>query len=143
RAGGRTVEEGLDKTAGQAPQQRSGKPRIRPGSGAAAAVAEVPRRPAGTPRGSRRRSPAPLERLWAAYRRRPTDASRNRLVEAYQPLAREIVRRFGFRLPRSVDRGDLDTAANFGLISAIHGFDPLRGVRFESYCELRVKGALL
>ena len=46
------------------------------------------------------------------------------------------------RLPRSVDRGDLDIAANVGLMSAIAGFDPERGVRFESYCELRVKGAL-
>ena len=64
-------------------------------------------------------------------------------MEAYQALAREIVRRFGFRLPRSVDRGDLDTAATFGLMSAIQAFDPTRGVRFESYCELRVKGAVL
>jgi hypothetical protein len=47
------------------------------------------------------------------------------------------------RLPRSVDRGDLDTAANVGLMGALSGFDPARGVRFESYCELRVKGALL
>lgn len=84
-----------------------------------------------------------LERLWETYRKRPEDTQRNRLVEAYQPLVCEVVRRFGYRLPRSVDRGDLDTAANFGLMSAIEGFDPSRGVRFESYCELRVKGALL
>lgn len=84
-----------------------------------------------------------VDRLWASYRRSPTDASRNCLVEAYQGLVREVVRRFGYRLPKSVERGDLDTAANFGLISAIEGFDPSRGVRFESYCELRVKGALL
>ncbi len=85
----------------------------------------------------------PLERMWASYRKSTTDARRNCLVEAYQPLVREVVRRFAYRLPRSVERGDLDTAANFGLISAIQGFDPSRGVRFESYCELRVKGALL
>src|SRR5262245_44842500 len=84
-----------------------------------------------------------MDRLWAIYRKHPEDTTRNRLVEAYQPLVREVVRRFGYRLPRSVERGDLDTAANFGLISAIEGFDPSRGVRFESYCELRVKGALL
>ena len=101
------------------------------------------KRPAAVPRplnGERRPS---LDRLWASYRRGPNDASRNRLVEAYQGLVREVVRRFAYRLPKSVERGDLDTAANFGLISAIEGFDPSRGVRFESYCELRVKGALL
>ena len=97
------------------------------------------------PRAKNRRGKAApsFDRLWASYRRRPSDAVRNRLVEAYQALVRDVVRRFAYRLPRSVERGDLDTAANFGLISAIEGFDPSRGVRFESYCELRVKGSLL
>lgn len=81
--------------------------------------------------------------LWAAYSAGKNDDTRNALVEAYQHLVVEIVRRFGRRLPRSVDPGDLMTAANVGLISAVGGFDPERGVRFESYCELRVKGALL
>ncbi|MDE0904082.1 MAG: sigma-70 family RNA polymerase sigma factor [Planctomycetota bacterium] len=81
--------------------------------------------------------------LWAAYASGPCDDTRNALVEAYQHLVVEIVRRFGRRLPRSVDPGDLMTAGNVGLISAVGGFDPERGVRFESYCELRVKGALL
>ncbi|MCP3918235.1 MAG: sigma-70 family RNA polymerase sigma factor [bacterium] len=84
-----------------------------------------------------------MEPLWDAYRDRPGIESRNRLVEAYQVLVTEIVRRFGSRLPRTVDRGDLQTAANVGLMAAVEGFDPERGVRFESYCELRVKGALL
>jgi RNA polymerase sigma factor for flagellar operon FliA len=82
-------------------------------------------------------------RLWKAYRRRGDDLARNRLVEHYQPLVRELVRRFALRIPRSVDRGDLDTAANVGLMAAISGFDPARGVRFESYCEFRVRGALI
>ncbi len=82
-------------------------------------------------------------RLWAAYRNDPCDAHRNALVEAYQFLVRDVVRRFALRLPRSVDRGDLETAGNVGLMSAIESFDPERGVRFESYCELRVKGGLL
>lgn len=81
--------------------------------------------------------------LWRAYARARGDQSRNRLVEHYQGFVRELVRRFGVRLPRSVDRGDLETAANVGLIGAIESFDPTRGVRFESYCELRVRGALL
>ncbi len=85
----------------------------------------------------------PAAALWTQFRADPSDDTRNVLVEWYQGLISQIVRRFGARLPRSVDRGDLSTAANVGLIRAIHGFDPDRGVRFESYCELRVKGALL
>jgi len=92
----------------------------------------------------RRAAPDPIKKkLWEEYRCAPGDETRNRLVESYQLLVREVVRRFAMRLPRSVDRGDLDTAANVGLMSAVEGFDPERGVRFESYCELRVKGALL
>lgn len=91
-------------------------------------------------------APEPAEvraALWLAFQEERSDAGRNALVEAYQDLVKEIVRRFGRRLPRSVDPGDLMTAANVGLISAVEGFDPEKGVRFESYCELRVKGALL
>lgn len=69
--------------------------------------------------------------------------ARNALVEAYQPLALAAVRRLLARLPRSVDPGDLIAAANVGLIDAVEGFDPARGVAFETYCEWRLRGALL
>jgi RNA polymerase sigma factor for flagellar operon FliA len=82
-------------------------------------------------------------KLWRGWRRAPSDELRNALVEAYQHLVHDMVRRLAVRLPRSVDRGDLETAANVGLMSAITSFDPRRGVRFESYCELRIRGALL
>jgi RNA polymerase sigma factor for flagellar operon FliA len=81
--------------------------------------------------------------LWRAYRRRPGSPQRNRLVESYRPFALEIVRRFAQRLPRTVELCDLETAGSVGLMSAVESFDPERGVRFEAYCELRVKGALL
>jgi len=81
--------------------------------------------------------------LWRAYRRRPGSTQRNRLVESYRPYVLDIVRRFAQRLPRTVELSDLETAGSVGLMSAVESFDPERGVRFEAYCELRVKGALL
>ena len=81
--------------------------------------------------------------LWTAYIGKPCIETRNELVVVYQKLVGEVVSRFLRRLPPTVDRGDLDTAANVGLIRAITAFDPLRGVRFESYCERRLKGSLL
>jgi len=101
------------------------------------------------PKGHERRETAgeelapEIEALWRSYRENPDDEARNSLVGAYQDFAAEVTRRFAARLPRSVDRGDLQTAGQVGLMNAIAGFDPERGVRFESYCELRVKGALL
>lgn len=81
--------------------------------------------------------------LWRAYWKKPGDQRRNRLVESYQGLVREVVGRFAQRLPRSVDRGDLEAAANFGLMAAVSSFDPTRQVRFEVYAEMRARGAVL
>jgi len=81
--------------------------------------------------------------LWRAFWKHPSDQRRNRLVEAYQPLVHEIVQRLALRLPRNVDRGDLGTAANVGLMAAIASFDPARQVRFEVYAELRIRGSVL
>lgn len=80
---------------------------------------------------------------WEAWFETPCDDTRNELALHYTGFVKDLVRRFAGRLPRSVDRGDLEIAGSIGLINAIRGFDPERGVRFESYCELRVKGALL
>jgi RNA polymerase sigma factor for flagellar operon FliA len=102
-------------------------------------IAEV-RKPA---RRRKRKTASTIEMLWRAYARAPGDETRNRLVEHYQPLVRGIVCRCAARLPRLIERGDLETAANLGLIDAIAGFDAARGVRFEVYCEWRVRGALL
>ncbi|MSR61193.1 MAG: sigma-70 family RNA polymerase sigma factor [Planctomycetes bacterium] len=81
--------------------------------------------------------------LWRVYWKKPSDQRRNRLVEAYQSLLKVVVQRFAQRLPRSVDRGDLETAANFGLMGAIASFDATRMVRFEIYAEMRIRGAVL
>jgi RNA polymerase sigma factor for flagellar operon FliA len=104
----------------------------------------VQRPTAGAPRaGARAEVENTRAALWDGYARRPDDTRRNALVEAYQGLVNEVVRRFAARLPRSVDRGDLSTAANVGLMGAVASFDPARGVPFEAYAERRIKGALL
>lgn len=88
---------------------------------------------------ARRAKPA----LWRAYWKKPGDERRNRLVEAYQGLVGDVVLRFVARLPRSVDRGDLETAGSVGLMAAVGSFDPTRKVRFEIYAEMRIRGAIL
>ncbi len=99
-----------------------------------------PRKSAGQ---TRTRPLDPAAALWRKFVRRPSAHERNALVELYQGLVTDFVRRCALRLPRTVDTGDLLTAANVGLIAAIEGFDRRRGVPFESYCELRLRGALL
>jgi RNA polymerase sigma factor for flagellar operon FliA len=91
----------------------------------------------------RARTSDPTALLWRRFARSRGADTRNALVELYQCLVADFVRRFALRLPRSIDTGDLLTAANVGLIAAVESFDPRRGVPFESYCELRLRGALL
>ena len=86
---------------------------------------------------------AEVEQLWNTYWDERDCEDRNRLVEYYQNLVGQVVGRLGARLPRTVDRGDLETAGNVGLMAAIASFDPERGVRFEAYADMRIRGALL
>jgi len=68
---------------------------------------------------------------------------RNRLVERYMPLVRYNGERIWQRLPDGVDLDDLISAGIFGLMDAIDAFDLDRGVKFETYCVPRIRGAML
>jgi RNA polymerase sigma factor for flagellar operon FliA len=68
---------------------------------------------------------------------------RNRLVEIYLPLVRYNGERIWSRLPEGVELDDLISAGIFGLMDAIDAFDLSRGVKFETYCVPRIRGAML
>src|SRR5262245_35316221 len=68
---------------------------------------------------------------------------RNRLVEQYLPLVKYNGERIWSRLPEGVDLDDLISAGVFGLMDAINAFDMSRGVKFETYCVPRIRGAML
>lgn len=71
------------------------------------------------------------------------ESLRNRLVERYMPLVRYNGERIWQRLPDGVDLDDLISAGIFGLMDAIDAFDLDRGVKFETYCVPRIRGAML
>ncbi|HID24349.1 MAG TPA: FliA/WhiG family RNA polymerase sigma factor, partial [Planctomycetaceae bacterium] len=68
---------------------------------------------------------------------------RNKLIEHYLPLVRYNAERVWAKLPEGVDLNDLISAGVFGLIDAIEAFDLERGVKFETYCVPRIRGAML
>jgi len=68
---------------------------------------------------------------------------RNRLIERYLPLVRYNGERIWARLPEGVELDDLVSAGVFGLMDAIDAFDLSRGVKFETYCVPRIRGAML
>jgi RNA polymerase sigma factor for flagellar operon FliA len=84
-----------------------------------------------------------LERLWLSYKESGDGSLRNRLILQYLPLVKYISDRIFSRLPKRVDIRDLQSAGIFGLIAAIEAFDMSRGIKFETYCSVRVRGSIL
>lgn len=84
-----------------------------------------------------------IPEVWIEYRKTPTEALRNRLLENYLPLVRYNAERIHTKLPDEVDVDDLMQAGIFGLMDAIDAFDLDRGVKFETYCAPRIRGAIL
>ena len=84
-----------------------------------------------------------VQQLWREYRTEPTVDRRNRLVEMYLPLVKYNAERIWARLPDGVELDDLISAGVFGLMDAIEAFDIDRGVKFETYCVPRIRGAML
>ncbi len=82
--------------------------------------------------------------IWRSYRAAPESVPlRNRLIEKYLPLVRYNAERVWQKLPEGVDLNDLMSAGVFGLMDAIDAFDLERGVKFETYCVPRIRGAML
>ena len=82
--------------------------------------------------------------VWEAFKQDQTDQSlRNRLIERYLPLVKYNAERVWAKLPEGVDLNDLISAGVFGLMDAIEAFDLSRGVKFETYCVPRIRGAML
>lgn len=82
-------------------------------------------------------------RLWGKYRATGDREDRNRLMETYLPIVKYNAERIGAKLPDEVDNDDLVSAGIFGLLDAIESYDLDRGVKFETYCAPRIRGAIL
>lgn len=85
----------------------------------------------------------PTADVWAEYQRTHSQVIRNYFWEKHLHLVRYIAERTYARLPDEVDVNDLISAGQFGLMDSIDGFDPHRGVKFETFCAARIKGAIL
>jgi len=89
-------------------------------------------------------APDDVAELWVDFKRDMSNQElRNRLVEIYLPLVKYNGERIWARLPDGVELDDLISAGVFGLMDAIDAFDLSRGVKFETYCVPRIRGAML
>jgi RNA polymerase sigma factor for flagellar operon FliA len=86
--------------------------------------------------------PADL-RLWRKFQARRSAANRNTLIERYRDIPKRYAERLATQVPPVIEFGDLESAGVFGLMDAIDAFDLSRGIKFETYCVRRVRGAML
>ena len=68
---------------------------------------------------------------------------RERLITECLPLVQFVARRIAARLPAHVEVDDLAHMGILGLMDAVTKFDPGRNVKFKTYAEQRIRGAIL
>jgi RNA polymerase sigma factor for flagellar operon FliA len=76
-------------------------------------------------------------------RAQPIAASQNRRIVSGLPFVEALARRMAATMPNSIDIGDLVQDGMIGLIDAAHRFDEDRGIKFETFAERRVRGAMI
>jgi RNA polymerase sigma factor for flagellar operon FliA len=72
-----------------------------------------------------------------------TPAERDALINETLPLIKHIAHRVATRLPSNIELQDLINAGVLGLLDAIDKFEPERNVKFKTYAEVRIRGAIL
>jgi len=90
-----------------------------------------------------RASTVDISGTWSNYWKDRSEAARNALMEHYFHLVKFAAARLYQRRGRRVELDDLVQYGAFGLKDSIKSFDPARGVKFETYCSTRIRGAML
>jgi RNA polymerase sigma factor for flagellar operon FliA len=74
---------------------------------------------------------------------RPHTSIEHPRVVASIPFVEQLARRVAATMPHSIDIGDLVQDGIIGLIDAAHRFDEGRGIKFETFAERRIRGAMI
>ena len=76
-------------------------------------------------------------------RSEPVATSQNRRIVNGIPFVEALARRMAASMPNSINIGDLVQDGVLGLIDASNRFDEKRGIKFETFAERRVRGAMI
>lgn len=82
-------------------------------------------------------------KLWEEYSKLKSDNLREQLIIEYVPLVKLVAGRLNMYLGYTVEYDDLVGYGVFGLIDAIDKFDYGKGIKFETYASLRIRGSIL
>lgn len=81
--------------------------------------------------------------LWEEYAQTRSSKVREQLIIEYAGLVKIVAGRMGMYLGYTVEYDDLVGYGIFGLIDAIDKYELTKGVKFETYASLRIRGAIL
>lgn len=84
-----------------------------------------------------------IEKAWQSFRKNRDAAAKEQLITHYAPMIKYVVGRLGMHIGSHADTEDLISYGIFGLIDAIDKFDDTKGVKFETYASLRIRGAVI
>jgi RNA polymerase sigma factor for flagellar operon FliA len=84
-----------------------------------------------------------MEQVWKSYAVTKNPALREKLIIEYAPLVKLVAGRLLMHVGQYVDFEDLASYGIFGLIDAIDKYNPDKGIKFETYASIRIKGAII
>lgn len=83
------------------------------------------------------------DKLWKDYIKTRSEKLREQIIVEYVPLVKLVAGRLNMYLGYTVEYDDLVGYGIFGLIDAIEKFDYGKGIKFETYASLRIRGSIL
>ncbi len=81
--------------------------------------------------------------LWNDYDKTKSPKIKEQLIIEYVGLVKVVAGRLGMYLGYTVEFDDLVGYGIFGLIDAVDKFDVSKGIKFETYATLRIRGSIL
>ena len=72
-----------------------------------------------------------------------TAAEQEKIVRHFAPKIKYLALRLKARLPKSVEFSELISAGTLGLMECLGKFQPQLGIKFDTYAENRIRGAML
>lgn len=82
-------------------------------------------------------------KLWEEYKHNKSEKLREQIILEYVSLVKLVAGRLNMYLGYTVEYDDLVGYGVFGLIDAIDKFDFEKGIKFETYASLRIRGSIL
>ncbi|KPU28192.1 RNA polymerase sigma factor WhiG [Caloranaerobacter sp. TR13] len=84
-----------------------------------------------------------IEEIWDRYKSTNNIEFKQKLIEEYVYLVKIVAGRLYNYYNGNIEFDDLLSYGVFGLIDAIEKFDINRGLKFETYAQIRIRGAII